>query len=231
MFKRREQKLTIKITMCLLYIFIITILFVASYSIYKKSTSIISFNKVKKTNDYSYIKASKMSNKFALYKEKNISLHYVMEYENTGKWHVYIVAINEDKISKYQKLIDYTYNKTKEEVKPIKLYGYPILIDEELKEISLKHITEFLPKENEVVITKDNYNNYLTNCYLDTTKSKSEDFNPVLFITLLLILIMIFLMIYTISDNNIIVKTIDNRLEKHKRKYKKIKNKLKGLIR
>ena len=57
MFKRREQKLTIKITMCLLYIFIITILFVASYSIYKKSTSIISFNKVKKTNDYSYIKA------------------------------------------------------------------------------------------------------------------------------------------------------------------------------
>ena len=228
MFKeRREQKLAIKLLLCLLYLIVITILFVASYSIYKSNNNIISFNKVKKTNDYSYIKASYMSDKFAYYKESNIGIHYVKEIEETGKWHIYIVAINEDNISKYQKLIDYSNGKIKEEVKPIKLYGYPVLTNDKLKELTIKHINEVLPKENEVVINNDNYNYYLTNCYLDTTQVKSEDFNPILFISLLLILIMIFLMIYTFSDNNKIVKRIDHYIERYKKKIKRIKNKFK----
>ncbi|MBQ6477608.1 MAG: hypothetical protein IJI43_04165 [Bacilli bacterium] len=219
--KRREQKLVIKLSLYLLYLIIITILFIAAYNIYKDSNTIKSFNKVEKTSDYAYINISRMSNKFAYYKDKNIGIHYVMEIEDTNKWHTYLIAINEDNISKYQELIDYTNNKVKK-AKPIKVYGYPIVISDELKNVSIKHINEFLPKENEVNINKDNYDDYLTNCYLDTTKSKKEDFNLLLFIVLFLILIMIFLMIYTLLENNIVVKQIDEYIEKNKSLIRKV---------
>ena len=105
--------------------------------------------------------------------------------------------------------------------------GYPVEINEELKGLSIKHLNEFLPTYNAVQITNENYNDYLTNCYLDTTLSKENKVSFGLVLTLILLLIILILLIYTIKENNKIVTGIDRKIEKHKRKIIRIKNKFK----
>ena len=223
--ERHEQKLTIKLFLCLLYFIIIGILIVTAYSLYKDDKTIDTFNNAKTTEDYCKITISKMSDKIAFYKNKNIGIHYVIEYENTGKWHTYLIAINENDIDKYKSIIDYTYGKTKDIPQTIDVYGYPVLINKELKEIALKHIKDFVPESNEVEITNDNFSDYLTNSYLDTTKPQVEHFNMLLCLTLLLILFMFLLMIYTLCTNTALVKSIDHTIERNKRRLKRLKSK------
>ena len=224
--ERKEQKLVIKLFLSLLYFIIIGILIITSYSLYQNNNKIESFNKVKNTSEYSKINISEMSDKIAYYKDKNIGIHYVIEYEDTGKWHTYLVAINEKDISKYQSIIDYTYKKTNNIPEAITVYGYPVLINDELKKIAIKHINDFIPESNEVVITEANFNDYLTNTYLDTTKERTNSFDFTLFLLLLLTIFMIFLMIYTLCNNTKLVKSIDRYIERRKRKLKRIKKKL-----
>ncbi len=224
--ERKEQKLVIKLSLSLLYFIVIGILIITSYSLYQKNNKIESFHKVKNTSDYSKITISQMSDKIAYYKEKNIGIHYVMEYENTGKWHTYLIAINENDISKYQNIIDYTYKKTINVPETITVYGYPVLINDDLKNIAIKHINDFIPESNEVVINESNFNDYLTNTYLDTTKERNTSFDFTLFLLLLLTIFMIFLMIYTLGNNSKLVKSIDHFIERKQRKIKRIKKKL-----
>lgn len=219
------QKLTIKLFLSLLYFIIIGILLVTAYYLYLDDKKIDSFNNAKTTTDYSKINISKMSEKIAYYKDKDIGIHYVIEYENSGVWHTYLVAINESEIKRFKQIIDYTYGKTKDIPKTITVYGYPVLINNELKEIAIKHIKEFVPESNEVEITKDNFSDYLTNSYLDTTKEQVKSFNYLLLLTLLLILFMIFLMIYTLCNNTKLVKSIDHTIERNKKRIKRIKSK------
>ena len=54
------------------------------------------------------------------------------------------------------------------------------MIDDELKQLAIKNIKNFVPAENEVVITKDNFNTYLTNSYLDTTIPQRDEFSFIL---------------------------------------------------
>ena len=68
--------------------------------------------------------------------------------------------------------------------------------------LAIKNIPNFVPNENEVTITKDNYNDYLTNSYLDTTKSRKNNISITLAITLTLLLISILLLISTIISND-----------------------------
>ena len=63
-----------------------------------------------------------------------------------------------------------------------------------------KNIVNFLPVENEIVITEENFNEYLTNSYLDTTIEREEDFSSILFVSLLMLFIMIVLFFITIFD-------------------------------
>ena len=66
--------------------------------------------------------------------------------------------------------------------------------------MAIKNISKFVPAENEIVIKEDNYNDYLTNCYLDTTKSKEDTYNMRLYISMTLLLIVIVLIILTILN-------------------------------
>lgn len=197
---KKDKRIIIKFLLCSVYLIIITILSVSAYKMYQDKDKVLSFSKVEDTNSYTYIDISKMSEKFAYYKESNIGIHYVIEKEDTGLWHIYLIAINEKEIDKYQKIIDYTYGKTKEVPKTIRVYGYPKLIDEDIKKLSIKNINKFIPKDNEIKITEKNYEKYLTNSYLDTTKEKEEGFNTILFITLLALLLVIILFIITLFD-------------------------------
>lgn len=209
--KSKEYKLTIKYLLCTIYLIIITILFVSAYTLYQKHMDLPRFQETSSTKDYTYINISKMSEKFAYYEESNLGIHYVIEKEDTGLWHTYLVAINEDDYNKYKDIIDYTYGRKEVEPKSIKVYGYPIVINDQLKELAIKNIKNFVPKENEVVITKDNFNDYLTNSYLDTTKERTDSFNPLLTLNYLVLAFVIILFVITLLGK-------DNYILKYKKK-------------
>lgn len=198
--KVTEKRLTRKLILCTIYVIAITILFVCSYKLYQRKFDIKKWSEVESVNEYSYIEVSKMSEKFAFYEKENLGIHFVIEKESTGLWHTYLIGINEKDYEKYKKIIDYTYERTKEEVAPIKVYGYPQIINDDLKQLAINNIKNFLPVENEIVITNDNFETYLTNSFLNTTIPEEEYFSSILFVTLILMFVMIGLLIYTIID-------------------------------
>lgn len=211
--KRNKSKFAIKLLMCLVYIGIAYILFKCSYAMFQEKNKIIPWSEVEKTEDYSYITINKMSEKFAYFKEDNIGIHFVIENEEDGQWHTYLIAIDENTYDDYKQIIDYSYERTDIKPDPIKVYGYPRITSPELRNMAIKNITNFLPAENEVVITEENYEAYLTNSYLDTTRERVEKFNIMLFILLLLMFMVIALLITTILGRDRIVDKVDKHLD------------------
>lgn len=209
-----EKRLAIKMFMCLIYLVVLTILFVCSYRIFEEKNNIIAWSDVENVEDYTYMTIYRMSEKFAYYQETNVGIHFIIEKEDTGEWHTYLIAINEDDYDEYKKIIDYSYERTDKEPKPKKVYGYPVIVSEELKELAIKNIENFVPAENEVKITESNYEAYLTNSYLDTTRSEEDKFSILLFITLLLLFIVVALLIATIFNKDKIVDKVDNTIDK-----------------
>jgi len=218
--KLKEKRLAIKMFVCLIYLVIITILFVCSYRLFQDKKNIVAWSKVESVDDYTYIEISKMSEKFAYYQSENIGIHFVIEKEDTGQWHTYLIAINENEYDKYKDIIDYTYERTTIPPQPIKVYGYPVITNNELKTLAIKNIPNFVPSENEVVITEENYETYLTNSYLDTTQGQKDKFSIILCISLTLLVVVIVLLIVTLFDRDRIVDNIDEKLEEELRKTK-----------
>ena len=230
--KINESRLAIKMIMCLVYLVVMTILSVCAYRIFEDKNNIVAWSDVENVEDYTYMTIHRMSEKFAYYEEADIGIHFIIEKEDTGEWHTYLIAINEDDYNDYKKIIDYSYERTDKEPRPKKVYGYPVIVSEELKELAIKNIENFVPAENEVKITEENYETYLTNSYLDTTRSREDHFSILLFVTLLLLLIVIILFIATLFNKDRIVDKVDNTLdegidrarfmfEKQKKKKKK----------
>jgi len=209
----KEKRLAIKLIMCLMYVIIITVLFVCSYQLFQEKKNIVPWSEVENIEDYTYVTISKMSEKFAYYKTANIGIHFVIEKEDTGLWHTFLIAINEDDYDKYKKIIDYTYGRTDKEPKPKKVYGYPVITSKELRDLAIKNIVNFVPSENEVTINENNYDAYLTNSYLDTTRSQEDKFSIVLFISLLTLFIVFALFIATLFDKDKIVDQVDKHLD------------------
>lgn len=215
--KIKVKRFAIKLVLCMLYLIIITILLVSSFRIFKEKKIILPWDEVHSTDDYSYVQISKMSEKFAYYENENIGLHFIIEEKDTGEWHTYVIAINENKYDDFKEIIDYSYERTEKIPDPIIVYGYPTIMTEELKEMILHNIGNFLPADSEVTITKENLEAYLTNSYLDTTKEQKEYFSIILFSTLLLLFIMIALLIFTIFDRDKIVDNIEEKVESLKK--------------
>ena len=197
-----EKRLVFKTFICLIYLIVITILVVCIYQLYEEKKEILPLGEAQTVEDYAYITISKMSEKFAYYEKSNKEIHFVIEEEDTGQWHTYLIAIDEEDYSKYKDIIDYTYERTTEVPEPVKVYGYPVVIDDELKELAIQNIVNFVPAENEVVITAENFDTYLTNSYLDTTISQKEEFSVVLFLVIVILVIIILLFILTIFDRD-----------------------------
>lgn len=196
----KEKNILIKLFLCSVYLIIITILIVGSYHMFKDKQKEVYFSDSESVSDYSYINIYKMSEKFAYYKESNIGIHFVIDKEETGVWHTYIIAIDEKDYDKYKDIIDYSYNRIQKEPKPIKVYGYPVIVSKKLKELTISNIDKFIPKDNEVKITKDNYEEYLTNSYLDTTVEKKDTFNIALCASLIAVVLLIVLFFITLFD-------------------------------
>ena len=113
-----EKRLVFKTLMCLIYLIIITLLSVCIYQLYQEKLEIIPWGEAKSVNDYSYINVSYMSEKFAVYEDEGKEIHFVIEEEDTGQWHTYLIAINTSDYDKFKSIIDYTYEK---------IYPYNIL--------------------------------------------------------------------------------------------------------
>ena len=118
-------------------------------------------------------------------------------------------------------MIDYSHERTEEVPDKIKVYGYPVIITDELKQMAINKLGDFLPADNEIKITKENFEEYLTNCYLDTTQGRKEYFNLILFATLILLFIMIALLIFTIFDRDKIVDNLDEVIDQTVKSTKK----------
>lgn len=225
-----EKRLIIKFLACTVYLIVIMILFVCSYKLFEQKSNMVPWSEVESVEQYSYIEISRMSEKFAYYEEENIGIHFVIEMDDTGEWRTYLIAIDEDNYAKYKDVIDFSYERTTEEPEPLKVYGYPSIISAELKEMALNNIDNFLPKENKIEITSENFEQYLTNSYLDTTQDKREYFNIILFATLILLMIMIFLLIFTILDKDKIVDNLDDVIDETVKSTKKKLDKLAKMV-
>lgn len=204
--KTNEKKIFLKLLKLSIYLIIITILSVFANYLYVKQNTSVSFQDVENTKDYSYIDIYKMSEKFAYNEEKNIGIHFIIDKEDTGLWHTYLIAINESDYNNYKEIIDYTYNRIDKIPKSIRVYGYPVLVNDELKEMAIKNIEKFIPAQNETKITKENYENYLTNSYLDTTKSINRNINFIFILIIILLFSFIGLFILTIFEKEKVKK-------------------------
>ena len=189
-----------------------------SFKLYDQDQKIVKWKDVDKTSQYSYIEISEMSEAFAEIKNENKTVHFVIEQENTGAWHTYLIAINKNDYNKYKKIIDYTYERTEEAPEKIKVYGYPILIPNDIKKLAIKNISNFVPVENQIVLDDKNFEEYMTNTYLDTTKKEEHRFNNFILILLLMALAIVILLIFTIFDKDKIVDEVDEIIEKEEKK-------------
>lgn len=224
MMRRKNSKSfrpIIKLLLCLFYCIIIFILVLVSFMLFKKDKMIVNWNEVSSTDQYSYIKISQMSEAFAITQD-NKQIHFVIEQDKNLEWHTYLIAISKDKYNDYKNIIDYTYERTLEKPDDITVYGYPRKITNNIKELAIKNITNFLPIENQVVLTNDNFYEYLTNTYLDTTIPKIHKTNYIIITLLILGLIIFLLIILTIFDKD---KIVDEALEIIKKENDKLKKK------
>lgn len=208
--KKEEKRITVKLLLCIICLIVITILFVCSYQIFQQKQQVVPWDQAKTVEDYAYIEVSKMSEKFAFFEESKKQVHFVIEEEASGAWHTYIIAIDEDDYEDYKSIIDYTYERVEKKPRPKKVYGYPVIISDKLKEVAIENIPNFVPAENEIEITTENFNQYLTNSYLDTTIEREEEFSIVLLVLLFLLFIMIIIFIITAFSKDKVIDDIDD---------------------
>lgn len=215
-----EKRLLFKSIICLFYLIVITILVVCIYQLYEQKKAILPWEEAKTVDDYSYITISKMSEKFAYFENSNKEIHFVIEEEDTGQWHTYLIAIDASSYDKYKDIIDYTYERTTVVPKKVKVYGYPVVMDDELKELAIQNIKNFVPAENEVEITADNFDDYLTNSYLDTTIPREEKFSYVLCLVIIILVLVILMFLLTIfdQDRKVYLK-VDGVYQEKKKKF------------
>lgn len=201
--KKREinyKRIIIKLLLSFVYLSIIGILCYSAFTIFTEEKKIVKWSEVEKTNQYTYLEITQMSEAFA--KIGNKQIHFVMEKETSGAWHTYLIAINEEYYSKYKDIIDYTYERTTTKPENMKVYGYPIKITKKMKSLAIQNITKFVPVENEIKITNDNFEQYLTDTYLDTTIEKIDSFNYYVVILLLGAFVIFIIFIYTIFEKD-----------------------------
>lgn len=196
--QKNKRKKIRRLIISTIYITIIILLMVGCHYLYQEKQKVIPWREAENIEDYTYIDISKMSEKFAYDEENNVGIHFVIETEETGLWHTYLIAIDENEYDSYKEIIDYSYNRSDTIPPKKRVYGYPVIVEEETKQLAINNIKDFLPAENEIEINNDNYENYLTNCYLDTTKIRKDNFSILLCACMVLLLVMCLLFILTI---------------------------------
>ena len=197
--KEKKKRIFVKTILCLIYSVIMAILFICSFRLYQEKEEIRPITEIDNIEEYTYITIDKMSEKFAFSEETNLGFHFVKENEN-----YYVIAINENEISTYQSIIDYTYEKTTKEPDTIRAFGYLVQMKDYNKQLAIDNMNQFVKEE----IKEEDYEKVFSNFYLDTTREKQEEFNIILFGSVFLLFLVVVLLILTIIDKDKIVDTI-----------------------
>ncbi len=223
--KNKSFRFLIKMSLCLIYFVVACILAYCAFHLYTEEIKPIKWENASNTRDYTYIDIDKMSEKFATIDGRK-DIHFIIDEEKkTGLWHIYLLAIEEKDYKKYKKVIDYSYGRVKERPKAVRVYGYPVAISTDLKQLTIKNYKNFVSFENEVELTLENFNEYLTNTYLDSTKEQVHNFNWFVVILMVLDLVLFVLIIVTILDKDKLVDEVDRLVELEEKKRNQTKKK------
>lgn len=193
--KEKKKRIIVKTILCLIYTLILAILFICSFRLYKEKEEIRSIKEIDNIEEYTYITIDKMSEKFAFSEKTNLGFHFVMEKDD-----LYVIAINENEISTYQAIIDYTNEKTTKKPDTIRVFGYLVEMKDHTKQLAMDNLNSFVKEEKNEI--------QLSDIYLDTTREKHEDFNIILFGSVFLLFLVVVLLVLTIIDKDKIVDTI-----------------------
>lgn len=216
---KKKLRLYTKIFFCIVYLLVMGILFFSAYKLYMNDKKEVAWDKVISTTNKTSLTISKMSEAFA--KIDNKQIHFVIVEDKNKVYRSYLIAISKKNYKKYKPIIDYSYERTKEKQKPLIVKGYPQIISNKLKELTLKNYKNFLPNDNKVKLNEKNFDKYMTNTYLDTTIKKVEKTNYIVITLLVLIVLLFILLLLTLIDRDMIVNKASKALEKEQKKKKK----------
>ncbi|MBQ3435645.1 MAG: hypothetical protein IJH13_01340, partial [Bacilli bacterium] len=213
---KKKLRLYTKIFFCIVYLLVMGILFFSAYKLYMSDKKEVAWDKVISTTNKTSLTISKMSEAFA--KIDNKQIHFVIVEDKNKVYRSYLIAISKKDYKKYKPIIDYSYERTKEKQKPLIVKGYPQIISNKLKELTLKNYKNFLPNDNKVKLNEKNFDKYMTNTYLDTTIKKVEKTNYIVITLLVLIVLLFILLLLTLIDRDMIVNKASKALEKEQKK-------------
>lgn len=222
---KKKLRLYTKIFFCIVYLLVMGILFFSAYKLYMSDKKEVAWDKVISTTNKTSLTISKMSEVFA--KIDNKQIHFVIVEDKNKVYRSYLIAISKKDYKKYKPIIDYSYERTKKKQKPLTVKGYPQIISNKLKELTLKNYKNFLPNDNKVKLNEKNFDKYMTNTYLDTTIKKVEKTNYIVITLLVLIVLLFILLLLTLIDRDMIVNKASKALEKEQKKKKKKEKKKK----
>ena len=191
---KKSFRLSVKVVFCTIYLIVVFILAYCAFYLYQEQRQPTPWERVRSTQDYTYIDIDKMSEKFArVDDDKNV--HFIIDEEKKGSLHIYLLVIDKSDYAKYKKIIDYSYD---------------------LKELTIKNYKKFVSLENKVELSHENFDEYLTDTYLDTTKEVTYNFNWIVVVLLALDAVLIFLVIITILDKDRLVDEVVELEEKRR---------------
>ena len=217
----KKYRTLIKIIVCIIHIVVIAILGFCSFEVYQKGDAPRNFSEIKKENKYVYLDISEMSDTIAKIDKGKKKVHIVIEKTNSGKWYTYLIAIKTKDEKKYKSLIDYSETETNKVPKKVRVYGYTKKINNDIKNKVIKNSTTLSTKKEGNIITKKNFEKYLTNLYLDTTIKKHHEFNYVMLILMLMLVILTVTLILVIFDKDKLVDEVDKITEESIKKISK----------
>lgn len=227
--KRNGYRTLIKLVVCVIHIVVIMILGFCSFRVYKSGDKPIHLSNVEKDTQYSYLDVFEMSKKITnIGKDKQ--LHFVIEKTENDKWYTYLVAIEKKDENKFKDMIAYTEQETDKVPEKIRLYGYPVKINDEIKKETIKKSSDFLGSSKEKSnLSSENFEQYLTSYYLDSTVAQHHEFNYIMLILALMIVVLLITLILVIFDRDKLVDEVDKiteeSIKKHHKKEEKMNNK------
>jgi len=213
--KVRRYRPIIKLSLSLIYIAVMCILVYSAYRLHENEKRIVHWDSITTTEEYAYLEISEMSESFA--KVGNNTIHFVAETTEEEQWRISLIAIREQDYKVYKNLIDYSYGRIEEKPNSITIYGYAREITPELKELAIKNIEHFLPFERRIELNEDNFQDFLSNVYLDTTIEQADDINPRITILTFMTIVLFILLIFTIFDKDKLVDEVDNLIDINKK--------------
>ncbi len=153
----------------------------------------VSFNPDGSDREFSELKPALLYDFASNYNE---SIFYCFAFDQ--EYRVYVVAISEKDMDRYEELFKYSYSTDVNAAVPeqVILQGMPVLIEEEIAELAVESYNEFTGTP---MVNTDNYKFAFGSYYLDTTTESVVDYGFAVLCAALAVLTLISYIIYLMS--------------------------------